>query len=618
MANLIQFTPPAAVETQVYSFPMGYAGGINISESADLIAQNQSPDMQNMNYDAGGVPTKRFGFDAVNAAAWGAQPLRGLWEYELPNGTLKLLAAWNGKLWDVAADGTKTDLCTGAKASIADAQVDGFVFNDKFYFITGTEYLYYDGTNPVALVTTAAYVPTVYMGRTPTGGGTITEAYNLLRDSWKDSISGTAGTTEYFLSLTDVDSVDYVWLSGVLKTVATDYTVDLTLGKVTFGVAPGAGTNNVVIQATKAGIKDATIITKCTFHAIYGGQNDTRVFFSGNPDYKNFRFQSDLMDCTYFPDDGDQEIPESSTQAVTGMGKMGNYLITLTEHQRFWTDVTESGTTVVFTINPLNDQYGCTSWRTVLLAQDGLLSLSRQGVTWTSASTVRSQLGTRMISKSINRGVGDIQGLLSATNAEMEAAYAYIWRNKYYLHVGDTTWVLDLDYSVLSQGIYCWYPYNGLYATLTQFTERQDGLLWAGDNAGTVYKSNIAWSDAGAAVDCWWTSPILFGDRSMIKKFERLNISFGGQAKADHILTVITDEGSEDTNIFMQDTRSFQYGIIDYGNWTYGCVFYPSSQAEKIGYKGEYIQWRIRNNVLGENLVILAQTLIYHAVKRVK
>lgn len=614
--GLTQFKAPPAPERETFDFPQGYAGGMDISQSPDLISKNKSPDMQNMNYDAGGVPTKRTGFKKVNTNAYGTEDVRGLFEYEKSDGSLVLLMAWNGKLWSVASDGTKTDLCTGTKASIADTQVDGWTFDGKFYFLTGTEYCYWDGTNPVAVVT--GYVPTVLISCAPTGGGTVDEAYNFISNSFKQSYSSTGSATVFQMAHTALTSVDSVKVSGALIDPA-DYTVDLVNGTVTFDSGVADGTNNVVIQATKAGLKDSTIISGCNFHVIYGGQNDTRLFFSGNPTYKNFRFQSGLMDCTYFPDDGDQEIPDTDAEAVTGMARMGNYLITLTESKRFWTDVTADGSTVAFTINPLNDQYGCSSWRTAILAQDGLLSLSYQGVTWTNASTVRTQLNTRCISDSINRSaMGILDGLLESTRADMESAHAYIYRNKYILHVGSKCWVLDLDYSVLSQGIYCWYPYSGLYSTLTEALEREDGLLWVGDNGGRIYKSCDDYDDGGAAIDAWWTSPIITSDRSWIKKFERLNITFGGQAKADHVLTVITDDGVEDTAISSQDTRAFNYLGLNYGGWTYGCTFYPSTQSEKIGYKGEYVQWKVRNNTIAQRLVLLAQTLIFRAAKRVK
>lgn len=616
MAGPVQFKPVKNNAIKTYDFPYGFAGGIDISESPDLIDANKSPDMYNENYDAGGVPTKRYGFAAVNATAWGTQQVRGMWEFEKPNGTLLLLVAWNGKLWSVAADGTKTDLCTGAKTSIADAQIDGFIFNDKFYFLTGTEFCVYDGTNPVALVTTTAYAPLAFINTPPAGGGEVNEAYNLLSNSYRQSFNGTADATAYKLSQA-VDSIDWVKVGGVVTEIT--YTLGEDDVTVTFATALGAGQNNVEIKGTKSGLKDSTIITKCKFHCIYGGQNDARVFFSGNPTYRNYRFQSGLMDVTYFPDDGDQNMPNSDAEAVTGMGKMGNYMVTLTEHQRFWTDVTADESTVAFTINPLNDQYGCCSWRTVALAQDGLLALSYEGVTWTSTTGVRSQLNTKMISKAINRGIDGITGLLRATRAEMEAAYAYIYRNKYHLHVGATTWVLDLDYTILAQGVYCWYPYTGLYSTLTQMVERQDGLLWAGDSAGKVYKSHGYYNDAGVDIDAWWKCPNLFmGSRGWVKKFLNIKFTFKAEQISDHTLTIYTNEDIEDIPI-RQEAGIFSYANFSYKYWTYGVINkdYPSQQTEKAGYKGEYIQIKMRNNT-ARGMTIVGIAITYQVIKEAR
>jgi hypothetical protein len=507
------------------------------------------------------------------------------------------------------------------KSGLADSQVDGFVFDDKFFFLTGTEFCYYDGTNPVALVSAIAYIPTVLTGCAPTGGGTVNEAYNLLRDSWKIFFSGTTSATVYQMNLTDLDSIDSVYVSGALVD-PDDFTVDLTAGTVTFDTAPGEGTDNVLIQATKAGIKNASIINKCKFHCFYGGQNDTRVFFAGNPDYKNYRFQSGLMDVTYFPDDGDQNMPNSDEESVTGMGKVGSYLITMTENFRFWTDVTANDTTVVFSINPLNDEHGCTSWRTVKPAQDGLLCLSYDGVTWSVPSSLasRSQLGTRIISEAINynRGTIPVSGLLSASRAELESAFAYIYKNKYILHVGSKCWVLDLDYSVLAQGIYCWYPYTGLYATITQLLKRQDGLLWAGDDAGKVYKSNESYNDAGVAIDAWWTSPIIFGDRTRYKKFLELSCSFGSEAEANHNLSVFTEEDMDEYIEVFEDSRAFDFDDIDFDDWSFGSNPYALPVVESLKITGWYIYWKWQNNQLDQGMTIFSQVLSYQIGKKVK
>ena len=100
MARINQYPIPQAEETQTYDFPMGFSGGIDISKSADLIAQNKSPNMINMNYDGGGIPTKRYGFDLfVNLTA--AKSIQGIYEYEPAGGTKQKLIFLNGNLYKI-------------------------------------------------------------------------------------------------------------------------------------------------------------------------------------------------------------------------------------------------------------------------------------------------------------------------------------------------------------------------------------------------------------------------------------------------------------------------------------------------------------------------------------
>ena len=100
MARVTQYPTPPAEEMQVYDFPAGFSGGIDISKSADLIAQNKSPNMINMNYDGGGIPTKRYGFDLfVNLA--GAKSIQGIYEYEPAGGSKQKLIFLNGNLYKI-------------------------------------------------------------------------------------------------------------------------------------------------------------------------------------------------------------------------------------------------------------------------------------------------------------------------------------------------------------------------------------------------------------------------------------------------------------------------------------------------------------------------------------
>lgn len=604
---------------QSYSFPDGVTGGIDISQSADLIASNCSPDMVNDNYDFG-VPNKRYGFDAINAS-WGTQDIQGQFEYEPTAGVYVHLVAWNGKLWSVAADGVKTDLCTGSKTSIADAQTDFFVMNGKCYFLTGTEYCYYDGTNPVAVVT--GYVPTISLGGTPDGGGTPYEDLNYLSNSWIISRSGNGTATVYKLDQTGLSATPVlITVGGVALTENTHFTVDRTAGTVNFAAgtsphgAPASGTDNVKIQPNKTGLMDATNITKCRFHQEYGGKDDTRIFVSGNPDVSNARYYSGLFDPTYFPENGITLIGSDSDE-VSGMGRVSDYLLTFKNPKGIYnTDVESAETDIIFPVRPMNDDYGCCAYRTIQPAQGGLLALSYEGVVWCLASDVRGQLNARMISEKVNRGVGEVSGILDETLASLEAAHAVIWRNKYLLHVGSKTWVLDLDYSSLAQGVFCWYPYTGLFTDMTQFAVFHDGLLYAGNNAGTLYKSNDEYDDNGAAIDAWWTSPMFFGDKRFIKHFENLIIAYGNEATANHTLTIYTPDDAEDVTAVLEDTRGFDFDDIDFDDWTFGSSPYPSPINEILKVKDWYIQWKIRNSELAVGKKLLSQTLLYRVTDK--
>lgn len=612
MARVTQYPTPPAEEMQVYDFPSGFSGGIDISKSADLIAQNKSPDMVNVNYDGGGIPTKRYGFDSLLDSALSSE-IKGLYEFEPAGGTAQILFFCNGKMYKKSGT-NKVDLCTGVKASIADAVTDAFIFGGKFYFLTGTEFCYYDGSNPVAEVT--GYIPTVLIGKAPAGtDGTADEDFNLLSDSWKESFSGTAGDTDYVLTF-PCDSITEVKVGGVAL-AADAYALQADKVTVIFDDPPGEGTDNVVITATKDGLMDTTAITKCRFHSVYGGLNDTRVFLSGNPDYQNATFHSGLNDPTYFPERG-LVFHGSDAEAVRGMARVADYHLTFKERQIYYTNVDLSTTDVLFPTKPMNDEYGCTSWRTVKPAQGGALALSYDGVIWTVPSSVRGQLNTLIVSKEINRGVGEVSGILQETRSTLEAAWAEVFENKYYLHVGSKCWVLDLDYSNLAEGDARWYPYTGLYEDATCMMEGQDGYLYMGDETGVIYKSNSEYNDAGVAIDAWWTSPMIFGDITRYKKFIYLNCSFSSEQSAAHNIYIYTEEDSSEDSEAIVDASAFDFDDIDFDEWTFGTNPYSLPVTIWLKTKGWFIFWKWRNNQLNQGMTIHSQVLFYTNGKKVK
>jgi hypothetical protein len=620
-----------------YDFPNGFSGGMNISVSPDQISPNQSPDMSDCNYDEGGVPSKRYGLTRVNATSWGETPIRGMYEfYKLGSDVPIFLVAHGGKLYSYdETNDVKTDLCTGTVLSFTDAPVQFFVQGDKCFFLTGSEYLYYDGVNSVAKVEDVAYIPTTVLGKNPAGTqGTPSEKFNRLSQKWKESFSGDNSSMVYQLTKQDGVTLStnpfIAWVDGVPKAETTDFTFDRNTWQATFSVAPPTGTDNVVIQAEATNLMDPTLITKCTMAIEFAGKTDSHVLVSGNPQHPNSVYYNAVYDCTYWPEDSDFNVGGDSRD-ISGWGRLNEYLVTYKEpgdeYGQFYSTINIDSTTgaVSYETYGLNDEYGCIAPKTVHPAQGGLLALSDKGVVWTWPSLVKGQANCKMVSRNVNGRNGIAKGILDNTQVDLKNAHAEVYRNKYLLHVADTVWVLDLDYSDLANNVYCWYPYKGLYSSAGAFTSRSDRLYMSNKADGLLYKSQLSdddfrFNDDGTAIDSWWTSPLMFlGGREWIKKFERISMTFKPTHGTRHTLSLISDMGVEDIPLLQAsgffDARYFHAEFLNAGTLN---PDYPSTQSEKIGYKGEYVRIKLRNNMKDRGLTLLATNISYSLRKQVK
>lgn len=633
----VQFKVPSkSTPSSTFSFPNGFSGGMNISISPDQLLENQSPDMVNCSYDGGGVPSKRFGLTKVTSTSWGLTPIRGIHEfYKIGSSEPIFLIAHGGKLYSYnETTDTKTDLCTGSVLSFNDGPVVFTDMGDKCFFLTGKEYLYYDGTNPVNTVQSIAWVPTTVLGKKADGtGGTPNEKFNHLSQKWKESFSPNGTATEFQLnkinSVTLTVSGWKAWSYGTELAEGTGFTVDRTTWKVTFSSPPLQGTDSLQIQLEATNLMDSTVITKCTQIIEFGGKNDSVVFMTGNPAFPNTARYSWIYDPTYWPEDYDFNVGGDS-RAISGWGRMNEYLISYKEpgdQTLQWYSEITIGTLgdIAFNTYALNDEFGCLSPNTVKPAQNGLLALSDQGLVWTWPSLVKGQANCKIISRNINGRNGIASGLLDNTLSDLKKAHAEVYGNKYYLHVKDTVWVLDLDYSDLGQGIFCWYPYKGLYANAGGFLRRSGRLYMQDKGIGLLYKEqrpgdNTEYADDNLAIDAWWTSPLMFlGGREWIKKFERINLTFKASHGTEHILYLISDSGTEEIPIHQVsgffDARYFHAAYFHAGAIA---PDFPSSQSEKIGVKAEYMQFKIRNNMLNRAMVMLAAMITFSNRKIVK
>lgn len=276
--------------------------GVDFSNSE--VNLYRSPDSINMwkNYDNGEGIETRPGMTLLGE--FGSQ-IFGLFFYKVQD-TLQVIVHAGTKLYrwtnypNIPVE--KTELYTNMKP----AHSQHFIFNSVLFIKDGINYLEYDGETCKEVVGT---VPITRLGTTPLGQvyrddvDYVYQDVNCLSNLRKNGFVADGTSTEYHLDSYDLDTANiyimHATVNGVDKLEAVDFTVDRTNGIVKFNEAPPApledGDSNVIITYSKSNSELANRIKKSTILVEF----DNRIFFSGNQDYPNTVFHTELEDPRY-------------------------------------------------------------------------------------------------------------------------------------------------------------------------------------------------------------------------------------------------------------------------------------------------------------------------------
>ena len=271
--------------------------GVDFSNRKDEVAFDHSPDALNVwrNYKStyGRCIETRPDIELVDSFD---NTIYGVFFYTI-NTVDHMIVHSGTSLYDInLSDNTRKLI---KSEGMKPARSKAFVSNNIFFIKDGLNYLEYDGET---LKNVEGTIPTTFISMRPSGGGTPYQDHNMLSASEINSFVADGESADYKLNDKEITSVDKVWVNDVLKTVDTDYTIDLTLGKVTFKTAPEkpdtTGQENVKIQYTKNSQSKADRIRKCSLLTVF----DDRIFFSGNVDYPNYIFHSEFNGITGIAD----------------------------------------------------------------------------------------------------------------------------------------------------------------------------------------------------------------------------------------------------------------------------------------------------------------------------
>lgn len=468
--------------------------GVDFANDPSLVLLSRSPDALNVwkNYKdtQGSCIETRPGYREL---ANFTDKINGIYFY---NDKALIHAGTNLFLWESFPD---TPTGTILKNNMNDAKSSFVIFNEKLYIVDGANYLVYDGTTLKDVSSDNPYIPTTTISRSPSGGGEPYQDVNVLQPKRKNTFVADGTSTDYYLDTTEIDSITEVKVNDA---VVTNYTVNTTAGKVTFTTAPSApvlsGTDNVEITYSKSVSGYIDRISKCTKMVVF----DRRLFFTGNPDYPNAIFHSQLntpnyvSDLAYYQDGTD----ESDIKALV----VGNNILWVFKEPSqerdtiFYHTATTDSIGKVYPNFQGNVSTGCYS--DAINYKDDIVFLSKTGLEGISSNDIASQQllshkSSLVDNKLVNENNFDLS-MMTEWNG-----YLLILVNSH-IYLGDIRQL----YQSVNGYEYEWYYWNIENAQATILKEYK-GNLYIGAEDGSIFIVEGT-NDNGEIIESYWTTPM--------------------------------------------------------------------------------------------------------------
>ena len=586
-----------------------FIGGLNVTKPPTDIDDDQSPDCENIvNNELYGI-NSRYGYTKYYATALGTANINALFVYNSFSSSDFIYSIGTSLKIDLA--GSASTIYSG----MASGTVRAFEMNGYIYMLDGSGFIEYNGATAS---TVYGYVPTYYADKNPdgTGGGQIDEL-NYIQSSFKETFSGNATATTFYMSfgsLTTGDNVVVVDNATLTSGAATaGFNVNYASGYFTLTTAATSGIGNVEITAAKP-VLSATCVTNCTFCETYGEGNDTNVYISGNQSFPARIFWSDTLDPTYFPATSYADIGVKNDKMM-GFLKTANTL-------QLWKYRSVHGFIGAPPNNSITEMYdgeGLIATDTLKLVDGIPTGLSQRGVVQLKSEGNGYKLD--LISEDINGFTGIRDGLMTETAASRGNAFAFVHDKKYWLHVNDKIFVLqyNLIHSGEGRTIYPWLKWT-LANEPTCFNVK-DGYMYFG-GIGNLYKFDpSAVSDDGTAINSYWYSKKLNpGNRyDLIKLFTHLYFEFRtmfGNATIS-VTVYVNDAEIANSTINYSLTGTWDPNSFDpNGFFPNTAIFTNFAKRLPVNIKGKYFQYKIQCNTLNQVFTLLSSKLDYTIDRR--
>lgn len=444
------------------------------------------------------------------------------------------------------------------------------ILEDKLYVNDGKTYLVYNGETAKKVTEDEPFIPTTTISRKAgnIGGGETLQDVNVLTPKRKNTFLGDGTSTEFYLDAQTIDSTEVeAIVNDVELKEDTDFTVDRIKGKVTFNEAPSepnlSGYDNVVITFSKTVEGYADRINKCN-KAL---QFDNRLFYTGNPDYPNAVFHSELNNPQYISDLNYYEDGSDDAQ-ITSM-VVGNNVLWV------FKNLDQNNANVFYHTAALDEEQGKyypSSQGNVELGclsnsgnfGDDIVYLSRYGLEGISTDNLNSKQIVAHRSSLVDSKMINENDYENSTLTEYKGYLLILVNDKVFL--ADSR----QKYSSLDSFEYEWFYWNFSNANPNILKEYNDDL-YIGAKDGSIFIVDGT-NDNENAINSYWTTPMdNFGYNNMVKTTNKR----GGLAKIKTIPNGIikiarrTDKSDEYRYTTEKSATGFSFLNIDFSNFSF-------------------------------------------------
>lgn len=569
--------------TDIAPFTIKQFLGLNLTTTGDTqIKDGESGNMDNFVITNDCKLRRTEGFKGIVDNL--SKPIRGMYEYKTGSYTY-LLYAVDGKLYQIEKsylddDSTWDNLTPTLIGSITDSDTTFFLFDGKVYILTGSEYKSYDGTT---LQDVEGYVPLVYIGSDPAGGGTEYDQINILTGKKHQQFNGDGTSTVYQLAQKDLANATDVYKVIVNGTeLSSGYTVDKANGTVTFTTAPSVGNDNVDIYWEKND-GDRNLINNMRAGIVFGGDVDTKVFLYGNPNEPNrIRYSATaggVPSAEYFPATNQADVGVSNFMVTDCTRQYDRLIITTNKPEAYYLtidliDVNGYATPSVQTF-PLNEVHGNIAFAQGQLINNDPVTIEKGQIIRWKSTNVRDERNMSVISEKIKRDLVEYD-LKEAITCDFQD------KNQYWL--------------AISNRIYIYNYFNDTYSRLKLPGEANQlcvvgdymymAFAYYDDEENAVYKL-VKWDNKYSEYDeepieaHWEMNFSNFGASYLRKTLRKVWVTMQPQQHSKAIIGYISNKNTK--RIDQPITYSFNvFDDVDFSNWSFEVSYNPQPFRLKL------------------------------------